>query len=409
MKSPIRHMFGQRRSPSEWAARGGLVVIVALLGTTAISFTAAKIATKQNPAWAYRLSPGDGRVTAAYALALSGPEASESKPDFAKYLAEKALQQDPTASAAANALGLLAQRRGDRAAERRFFTYAQKLSRRDLATQLWSIEDAVNHNDIPGAITWYNNTLRTNPEMSRLLFPVLIEASNDAAIRHHLIKKIATRPQWSADFMQFVPNNATDPQTAVILFDEMQKKGVAVPPQATSSLIDRLLSIGNFDLAWQHYAQNRGAVDRKRSRYPNFAGQPANPSMLDWRTSASGGISALIEGNVLDFSAPAGVGGTVVRQVQLLAPGNYRLSGRSQAIDLPDAARPYWTLTCGLGQGLELGRVLLPAGTSIDGSFSGTLHVPRTCSVQTLTLVAQPVDTASGLSGRISQVQLRRE
>ncbi len=409
MKSPIRHIFGQRRSPSEWAARVGLVVIVALLGTTAISFTAAKIATKQSPIWAYRISPGDGRVTAAYALALAGPEASENNPDLAKRLAEKALQQDPTASAAANALGLLAQRRGDSAAERRFFTYAQKLSRRDLATQLWSIEDAVNRNDIPTAINWYNNTLRTNPEMSRLLFPVLIQASDDATIRLHLIRVIATRPQWSTDFLQFVPNNAANPHVAVVIFDEMRQIGVAVPPQATSSLIDRLLSIGNFDLAWRHYAQNRGAVDRNRSRYPNFAGQPAVPSMLDWRTNASDGISALIEGNALDFSAPAGVGGTVLRQVQLLAPGNYRLSGRSQAIDLPAAARPYWTLTCGLGQGPELGRVMLPAGTSIDGSFSGTLRVPRTCSVQTLTLIAQPVDTVSGLSGRVNQVQLRPE
>jgi hypothetical protein len=379
------------------------------LGTAATCFTAAKVSATHDPAWAHLISPSDGQVTAAYALALAGPQGEKSSYPLAERLARQALRQDATAGAAVNALGVIAQSRGNSLAEHRFFAYSQKLSRRSILTQLWSIEDAVKRNDTPGALKWYNTALRTNPEMSKLLFPVLVGASSDAAIRSQLIRMIATRPPWSADFMRFVPNNAADPRVAMILFSEMRQAGVVIPSQATSALVDRLLNVKQYDLAWKSYAQARGNGDRLRSRDPNFVVQPAVPSLLDWNAVTSDGISVLMDNNALEFSAPNSVGGAVVQQVQLLPPGNYRLSGRSKAIDLPATARPYWALTCGLGQGPELGRVVMASNSIAQGGFSGTLSVPVACPVQTLTLITQPTDLVSGLTDHVDQVQLRPE
>lgn len=409
MKLPRYDGSARLRSRMEWAVRGCLVAVIATLGTGATCFTVAKVSAARDPAWAHLISPGDGQVTAAYALALAGPEAEKSSYPLAERLARQALRQDATAGAAVDALGLIAQSRGNSLAEHRFFAYAQKLSRRSVMTQLWSIEDAVNRNDIPEALRWYNTALRTNPEMSKLLFPVLVGASGEAAIRGQLIRTLATRPSWSADFLRFVPNNAADPRVAVMLFGDMRRAGVVIPAQAASALVDRLLNAKQYDLAWQYYSQARGKGDRLRSRDPGFSARPAVPSLLDWNAVTSGGISVLMDNNALEFSAPTSVGGAVVQQVQLLPPGSYRLSGRSEAIDLPTAARPYWALTCGLGQGPELGRVIMPGNGSADGGFSGTLSVPAACPVQTLTLIAQPVDLASGLTDRVDQIQLRPE
>ena len=42
------------------------------------------------------------------------------------------------------------------------FHFASSLSRRDVPTQLWLIEDAVRKNDIPGALSHYDAALRSS-------------------------------------------------------------------------------------------------------------------------------------------------------------------------------------------------------------------------------------------------------
>jgi len=102
-----------------------------------------------------------------------------------------------------------------------------------------------------------------------------------------------------------------------------------------------------------------------------------------------------------DFSAPSGVGGPVLRQMQLLPPGKYRLSGRAST-GTGVADRPYWVLTCA---GRELGRVPLAGGNG-NAAFRGELDVPADCSVQELTLVVRPSDALQGTSGRVVRVRL---
>ena len=94
----------------------------------------------------------------------------------------------------------------------------------------------------------------------------------------------------------------------------------------------------------------------------------------------------------------------MLRQLQLLPSGNYRLKGHSSGLDQAGAAAPYWALAC--SDGREIGRVIIPPSTSANGVFSGLLAVPEGCSVQTLTLVARPSDVITGLSGQIDHVAL---
>ena len=131
-------------------------------------------------------------------------------------------------------------------------------------------------------------------------------------------------------------------------------------------------------------------------------------SVFDWQAGADTRLSAAIlrkgESALLDFSVPPSVGGVLVRQTQLLPPGNYRIEGRSQGIDQPERSQPYWTLTC--KDGRELGRVALSNSNQNGGDFSGRFTVPERCEVQTLSLVARSTDDIMGVSGQIEKARL---
>lgn len=109
---------------------------------------------------------------------------------------------------------------------RRLFLHSERLSRRNLITQLWAIEDAVARDDVAGALRHYDIALRTAPRMAEVLFPVLKSASTDPAIRTGLIRTLSGKPLWAGDFIDYVSDNSADPQATVSLLRGLQQAGV---------------------------------------------------------------------------------------------------------------------------------------------------------------------------------------
>lgn len=394
-----------RRSPKEWAVRIALAAVTAVLAYYGVSFSIAQVAVQKDPARAYRLAPYDGRITAAYATALAGVDATQKDRARADVLAKRALQQDPTAVGAVATLGVNADDRGDKAAARRYFTYAQKLSRRDLRTQLWMIEDAVQRQDIPGALHQYDITLRVFPNLGEMFYPVLASANSDPQIRRELTKVLAGKPLWSESFLNFAAGNSPDPKSTAALFLDLLRAGVSVSQNARTGPVNALIAARELDAAWSYYAALHPGVDRRRSRDPRFAAGLETPSQLDWIPINDGsGLTTSIQGGIFDFAAPASVGGPMLQQLQLLPPGRYRLNGHSIMIAQAAGALPYWLLRC--EDGRELGRVEVPNSSVANGRFDGTFSVPAGCPVQTLVLIARSSDAVSGLSGQLDRVAL---
>lgn len=394
-----------RRSPQEWAVRLGLAAVAVVLGYYGVTFSLAQVVVKRDPALAYRLAPYDGRITAAYATSLAGPDATVKDRARADVLAKRALRQDPTAVSAVATLGINADVRGDKAGARQYFAYAQKLSRRDMRTQLFMIEDAVQRNDIPGALHQYDMTLRVFPTLGDMLYPVLASASADPEIRRELVRKLAAKPMWSDSFIGFVAGKGPDPKSTAALFIDLRRAGVVIPETARAAAVNALLTAGQIDAAWSYYATIRSGADRRRSRDLRFATMLETPPQFDWTPINEGsGLTTGIQGGIFDFTAPASAGGRMLQQLQLLPPGSYRLNGHSIGIEQATGALPYWTLRCQNGR--ELGRVEVPNSNVANGNFTGMFSVPADCPVQTLVLMARPSDAVSGLSGQIDRVEL---
>ena len=398
----------ERRTGIDWGIRIALAASVAVIGGFAMAQSLAQVTVASGrAAAAYALAPWDGRMSAALADAnvLSGNTDARTAS-----LGRAALRLDPTTVKAVTSLATAAIVAGQLKRSERLFAYAERLSRRDLATQLWAIENAVARADTAAALRHYDIALRTTATAPELLFPILSRALDDPGIRGALVKTLSQRPLWATSFIDYSATSGVDPPATAQLFTALQRARVPISAGARSELVNRLVDRSAYETAWSVYIGGRPRSDRQFSRDPDFAADIATPAAFDWVGLAGPGVTTSIQRNgsagLFDFATGPNVAGVLLQQVQLLSPGSYRLDGRSNGIDQPMASRPYWRLRC-LGEDRELGRIVLPNSVEANGKFGGSFIVPSGCPAQALTLVAQPTDARAGLAGQIIRAALR--
>lgn len=398
----------RRRSAAELSIRGAAALVAAALGFSSVSATLANVIARADPARAHHLTIGHGHLTAAAAEQIFERAPNSAVESEAAKLSELALRQDPTAVSALSVLGLQAQLRGDGDRARELFSYSQRLSRRELTSQIGAIGEAVARGDIAGALKQYDRALRTSHGARDILFPVLARALAEPQVRERLLDTIASKPSWSESFLRYAATNAPEPRAVHTFFQDASRAGIDIKDDDRNRLVNALVAAGATDEAWRFYESFRPSADRKRSRDPKFALDAEILAVFDWNTLNPEGVSTSIQqgqnGGVVHFSAASGAGGAILRQMQLLPPGGYQLKGRSLGIEQPRYSQPYWVLTC--HDGRELGRVLLPKSGDKWEHFTGRFTVPSKCAVQTLSLVVRASEHVAGVQGRVDTAQL---
>lgn len=402
-----RRIKSMRRSASEWIIRGALALIAAIVGYVSVTHSLANVLVETDPARAHLLATDNGPITAAFAQKLFAEQPTPNQNAPVARLAQAALRQDPTAVSAVATLGLQTGLRGDVVHARRLFDYAQRLSRRDIRTQLWAIEDAVARDDIPAALHHYDIALRTIPVASDLLFPILAGALDQSAIRTNIILTLRQQPppQWGTNFISYLAATGGEPHAIAQFFEEMRQAGMPLSTGAVATAVNGLSGADAVEDAWHFYEKVRNGADRKIARDPHFAARLATPSLFDWVPVNDGKIATSLENGTFDFSVPTATGGLLLQQMQVLPPGAYRLEGHGSGIMQGKDSLPYWVLSCRNGH--ELGRVIVANSTEAGSAFGGQFNVPRDCPVQTLSLFARPSDSVSGVSGQIDRAQLQ--
>lgn len=391
--------------------RGGLAAIALTIGYVSTTRTLAFTIYKTDAERAYALAPQDGRIAGELAEQIAASNAGKAQQAHAARLARQALIDEPLAVPALTALALNIQRTGDTAGARRILIHSNRLSRRELGTRLWFIENAVARNDIADALRNYDIALRTATPAPDLLFPILSSAVSDPDIAQSLSERIATQhPAWAETFVQYLSSPGTDPIVGAAMLRRLTAAGYAIPATAQASVTNALVAKGALEDAWKFYASFRSSAMRNRSRDPNFAAQLQMPSVFDWTPVMNdAGVNASIQrtrgGGVFEFAAPSTVGGLALQQVQFLPPGRYRMEGVTHKIEQPRAASPYWQLSC--LDGRELGRVEVPSSSVANGRFSGELTVGRNdCSAQVLRFILRASTETGGVAGQIDSALL---
>lgn len=397
---------GWPRFVANRAWRTGVGIMAIGIAYVAGAQALADVAKAVRPDQAFALAPWDGQIGARYARSLIPTTIDKARLNRADRAARYALQREPLALDAITTLGFDAQTQGNERLARRYLSLAQHMSRRDLAIQLWAIEDSVSRGNVAEAVANYDIALRTKRDARKILYPVLASAIADAGVADAMTRTLATRPYWAPDFIFFLAKEGTDPEAAARLFDRLAAAHVAIAPEARTVLVENLISKGDFEHAWASYLKDHPTADRRQSRDPHFTNDQDSRSSFDWQLLGDAGSTSIERGstgNVLSFSIPTGSGGLLARQMQLLPPGSYLLRSVHSGIDGSASNRPIWDLSC--RDGRMIGHMPLAGSEQGENATAARLTVPAGCSVQWLSLIAPPSD--GNIRGEVIDVSLK--
>ena len=389
-----------------------MVFVVASTWLT-IGVSAANIIGSVSPELALRFQPFD-----ALAWAKAGEQTllrADARPNMlseVEALAHRSLRRDPTIVEAWRTLGMTAAGRGDPLRAALMMRFSNELSRRDLATQLWLIEECVQRNDIAGALRHYDAALRTSSESQEILLPILVAATGHNDIIPPLAALLYTRPPWATTFLERLAAAPPDPANLVRLLALSRNfgpDGHAILATAMRSLAAR----GDFAHAWALYIAlvgNRARTDRLLVRNGAFE-EPNAYVPFDWQLTSESGLSGDVvranHGMRAQVTAASGSGGTAARQLLLVPPGEYVFSALAGPLGDTRPARIQWQIHCASGpQGTlsqtAAGPVVAPVVMQIG------FRVPLDCPAQWLDLNILPDFEPEAVGAWVDNVQIHR-
>jgi hypothetical protein len=400
--------WSRRELIGRLALIGGLLALLVVV----VRLSLAPVFATAQPAFALKLASGHAQARATEAkVLLERLQWTADRPRI-EALVTDAIARDPTNVVAIAGAGLARDLAGrpDRAA--RLFAYSDALSRRDLPTQLWLIENAVAKGDPGSALRHYDIALRTSRSAASLLFPILVDAVASPSIIQPLAHTLATQPPWGPQFVQQLAQSGRDLGAAAALYRAMRALKVEVPEQTIATLTGRMVEMRDYQAAWRLYADFHPAARPDGLRNGDLRQQVGFPSPFDWTLSEEPSLGALLiadkGGGVLAFDASVDAGGVAARQLLMLPAGRHALRGRAYDTAQAGVRRPLFRVRCVDGIGTEaLGQVELPSADVDGAGFQLAFAVPASCRAQWLELVIVPSEGAVNVSGTVGELSLR--
>ncbi|HEV7660392.1 MAG TPA: hypothetical protein VGO55_11155 [Allosphingosinicella sp.] len=396
-----------------------VVPFVVAAGWLSVGVSGSNILRLERPDRALSFQPADARARAKaseqiFLLAQGRPPQRPrplTEPELAamEQLARDALRRDPTVVMAWRMLGVAAAARNQAARAARMFHFAGTLSKRDLPTQLYLIEERVQQNDIGGALRQYDATLRTSGASHEILLPILVSAIGNDGIVEPLAALLNSGPPWRRAFMERLAAGTPDPAGLVQLIQLTHGSASPEEKAQIATAMQAMINRRQFAPAMRVYQLLAAADSRGSQLLRNGGFDRPNPyPPLDWQLLSGVDVGGEQQSDRLRIHAASGSGGLAARQLLLLAPGNYEISADAGATDDARAARVTWTVQCGGNdQGIMLLEQDLPA---LSGRIRAraSFSVPAGCGAQWLRLNIRPDFDPGGVAAWIDSFALRR-
>lgn len=382
-----------------------LLPLLAVGWVMAMQITLAAALQRANPTLAVRINPWNAIALAERAnqLVTRQPEDAQARGQAIRS-AKAALRRSPINARAAVTLGLANSLGGDPREAAAWVGYSERLSRRELAAQLWLIESAVARGDVDTALQHYDIAIRTGRQARELLFPVLAAAAADGNVRQKLAAWLAKRPPWGEAFLFASSGSTSDPLSLAALYQETARRGAHYSPGSGIALVQRLAvarefaaALGVYDVLYRTAGQP--------VHDPAFREIKDLPTVFDWTLTASGDLTAGASGapGGLIYMARPGASGLLARQTVRLAAGRWRL-GMTLLKATPADIGPILRLTCFEGQVLASMRLMRRS----TGHAAIQADIPAGCSTQWLDLLVDAADSALPVEGGTGPLLLKR-
>jgi len=260
--------------------------------------------------------------------------------------------------------------------------------------------------DFEAALNHADALMRRQNQTPRVLLEAMTAAARDPRMVGPLARHMAQNPSWRGPLLGFLSYAAKPPATDVARALLTRLAAGPTPPtnDELAVYLRVLVADQRFDAAASDWRSlSRGAGQTGYVYDGDFA-QPPGQTPFDW--SYSDGVGWTVD--VAD--APGQARGVAlrleydgvspprpVRQMLVLQPGSYRLSGR--AYDDGDAGAQLltWSVVC-VTTGQALAAVPTPQTKGQWSAFTAELSVPSDrCPAQWLALSAEPGDVRADI------------
>lgn len=338
---------------------------------------------------------------------LLKPDATPAALAKAKQLALDSIERSPLEALAVRTLGLIASIEGDARKAERLMRYSNALSRRDLATQLWLINASVARNDVRSALGHFDVALRTSPASKDILLPILVNATEDANLLPEIVRLTAASPPWRGEFLYAAVDKGPDAGNVGKILAALSNSPRPPEPLLNRVMIGRLITESRWDDAWRTYRTVKGrAFEEGLVRNGSFQAADDMPP-FDWLYGQPDQIPAdraSLDGGEMGLSfRTSGETGDIARQLLLLPPGRYRLSGRGGVTGADSTTLPLWSVSCAeKTDASEYARGPLPATQGELRPFGGEFIIPAGCRAQWLLFRARAGGATEALLTNVS-------
>ena len=299
---------------------------------------------------------------------------------------EVALRSEPLNAHALRVLGELAEACSDDAAASEFMHAAASLSRHETVANLWMLRKSVQVGDDKTALYYADLLLRTTPELSPYVFPVLARMVQNGRSDDLLWHVLASKPPWREQFFEALPGNVTDTRIPLALLTALRTTSAPPTGREIDRYIDFLVARKLYDLAYYTWLQflppeelsGVGLLFNGR-----FSMTPSG-SPFDWDIKSGSGVT-------VDVVPKPGVDGErallvdfqfgrvdyhSVSELVVLAPGPYTFHGEYRG-KIEGARGLKWRVACAGGEVSVIGESAAMMGPTRDwSSVTFTFTVP---------------------------------
>ena len=280
---------------------------------------------------------------------------------------------------------------------------ASQFSKRDLPTQLWFIEQRAKSGDIDGTLAYYDNAMQANPEVRKLLFPILGRAVADAELIGPIARLLRTNPDWAASFYHsFTADREALANFPALMVALGEDAPTLIPNAARKAAASALMRAGALEKAETVAMFGMDATDL--SDFSNGDGRALPP--FGWELIRSATISAFVaKDSSLRIEIGRGAGGLAAHRVVRMKGGSLTITGtmttKGGALD----QLPRLNLNCVGQRGDSI--IVLPHATGRNQyRFADTVSWPS-CSFVRIAISAPGNFVDAPIEARITSLGLK--
>jgi len=202
----------------------------------------------------------------------------------------------------------------------------------------WLMQDSYLRGDLAGFASYADILLRSQLRMMSWVAPVLMRLAGTSEGDAPLKTLLRRDPPWRPYFFAALPGAISDARAPLDLMLDLQQNGAAPTTEELRPYLQFLVDRKLYDLAYYTWLQFLPSEQLERTGLL-FNGNfefPSNKLPFDWVFQFGSGVRISVGApnanpnvHAVNYEFTAGlVGANAVRQLVVLKPGNYSLSGR---------------------------------------------------------------------------------